>query len=112
MIIGTMTVTIPKWMRAAAAVVVAAAGALFLAFGGSSIQDNLGIRTPGTLALDALVPPNLPPHQFEAVGEGLRMAMFVDWIFWFSVICGIYFLITRLGCMLGNPACGGVRFKP
>jgi hypothetical protein len=97
MIIGTMTVTVPKWTRAAAAVAVAAVVALFLAFGGSSIQDNLGIRTPGTLASDALVPPKPSPHQFEAVGEGLRMAMFVDWIFWFALICGIYFLITRLG---------------
>ena len=71
--------------------------ALFLAIGGSSIRDNLRIRTPGTLVSDALVPPKPYPNQLEAVGEGLRMQMFVDWIFWFAVMCGIYFLVAKLG---------------
>jgi hypothetical protein len=61
MIIGTMTVTIPKWLRTAAAVALAAVFALFLAFGGLSIRENLGIRTPGTLASDAWFLPS--PHR-------------------------------------------------
>ncbi len=93
MIIGTLTVTIPQWMRATAAVAVAAIVALFLAIGGSSIQDNLGIRTPGTLASHALVPPK--PQDW--LGDQLRIQIFVDRIFWFAVMCGIYFLVAKLG---------------
>jgi hypothetical protein len=93
MIIGTMTVTIPKWMRATTAVAVAAVVAIFLAIGGSSIEDNLGIRTPGTLASHALVPPK--PQDW--LGDQLGMQIFVDSIFWFAVMCGIYFLVTKLG---------------
>jgi len=97
MIIGTMTVTVPRWIRTAAGCAVAAFAALFLAIGGSSIRYNLGIRTPGGLASDVLVPPRPYPNQLAAVGDGLRMQMSVDWIFWFGVICGTYFLVTKLG---------------
>lgn len=76
--------------------VVGLALSLFFAMGGSSIQDNLGIRTPGMLASDALVPPKPYPHQFAAVGEGLRTQIFVDWIFWFVVMYLIYFVVKRL----------------
>jgi hypothetical protein len=57
MIIGTIAVTIPKWIRAAVACAVGVFAALFLAIGGSPIQDNLRITTPGALVSHALVPP-------------------------------------------------------
>jgi hypothetical protein len=76
---------------------------LFVAIGGSSIHDNLGIRTPGTLVSDASCPPRPFPNQLEAVGEGLRMQMFVDWIFWLAVLCLIYFLGAKVGRKLKGP---------
>ncbi len=59
-------------------VVAALALSLFLAIGGSSIEDNLGIKTPGTIASEVLVPSRPFPHAFGAVGEGLKMQMLVD----------------------------------
>jgi hypothetical protein len=83
---------------------------LFLAIGGWSIRENLGIRTPGMLVSDALVPPKPSPNQLEAVGEGLRMQMFVDWIFWFAVMLAIYLMVTALGRRLKVPRAGGPGF--
>ena len=68
---------------------------LFLAIGGYTIFDNSGIPTPGVLAARALVPPR--PQDFGGVGDKLGMQMLVDWIFWFAVMCGIYFLLSKLG---------------
>jgi hypothetical protein len=78
-------------------VVTGLAVSLFLAIGGPSIEDNLGIRTPGTIASEVLIPPRPVPHAFEAVGDGLRMQMFVDWVFWFALMWLIYFAATRVG---------------
>jgi hypothetical protein len=80
----------------ASLVVAGLAVSLFLAIGGSSIEDNLGIRTPGTIASEVLVRPRPFPHSFGAVGEGLRMQMFVDWVFWFLLMWLIYFATKGL----------------
>lgn len=77
-------------------VVTALAVSLFLAIGGSSIEVNLGIRTPGTIASEILIRPRPFPHEFAAVGDGLRMQMLVDWIFWFAVMYLIFFLAKRV----------------
>jgi hypothetical protein len=77
-------------------VVAGLASSLFLAIGGASIEYNLGIRTPGTIASEVLVRPRLFPHALESVGDGLRTQMFVDGIFWFVVMCLIYFLAKRI----------------
>jgi hypothetical protein len=69
---------------------------LFLAIGGASIEYNLGIRTPGTIASEVLVPPRAFPHALGAVGDGLRVQMFVDWVFWFAVLYLVYFVIRKL----------------
>ncbi len=82
-------------IRKAILAVAGLAVSLFLAIGGASIEYNLGIRTPGTIASEVLVPPRPFPHAFEAVGDGLRTQMFVDWIFWFAVMYLIYFLVKR-----------------
>jgi hypothetical protein len=81
-------------------VVAALALSLFLAIGGSSIEDNLGIRTPGTIASKVLVSPKPFPHAFGALGDGLRMQMFVDWVFWFALMWLVYFAVTKLGRLL------------
>ncbi len=91
MIIGTTAIIVPKWLRIAAVCAVAAFAALFLAIGGSSIRDNLGIRTPGTLVSIFLVPPS--PQDW--LGNQLGVQIFVDWVFWFAVMCGIYLLIAK-----------------
>jgi hypothetical protein len=98
MIIGTITVTIPKWIRAAAAVAVAAVVGLFLAFGSWALLDKYGIRSPGIWWAESLPPPS-EPGIGAGLGEMLQTQLVVDWIFWFAVICGTYFLITRLGRM-------------
>jgi hypothetical protein len=68
---------------------------LFLAVGGSSIEDNLRIRTPGMLASHLLIHPTSIEQRFEAVGEALTMQMSVDWVFWFGVMYLGYFVVTR-----------------
>ena len=88
--------TVPK----AILVVAGLAVSLFLAIGGSSVEDNLGIRTPGTLASAVLVPPRPFPHAFGAVGDGLRMQVFVDWVFWFALMWLVYFAVTTVGQLL------------
>ena len=65
---------------------------LVLAISGWSF-DTWGIRTPGILVVDALARPDFRPD----LGSMFRTQMFVDWVFWFSLLCGIYFLITKLG---------------
>jgi hypothetical protein len=76
-------------------VVAGLAVSLFLAIGGPSIEYNLGIRTPGTIASDLLVRPRSLPQAMGAVGDGLRLQMFVDWIFWFAVMYLIYLFAKR-----------------
>jgi hypothetical protein len=66
---------------------------LFFAIGGYTIFDNSGIPTPGVLASRAFV----PPTPGTLLGNQLEVQMFVDWIFWFAVMCGIYFLVAKLG---------------
>jgi hypothetical protein len=61
------------------------------------LSEELGVRTPGRLASDFLVPPSRPPHEFGAVVEGIKLMVFVDWLFWFGVLCVLYILYTRLG---------------
>ncbi|MGA8503954.1 MAG: hypothetical protein WB683_20560 [Candidatus Sulfotelmatobacter sp.] len=92
MIIGTTTIIVPKWIRAAAVCAAGVFAALFLAVGSSSIQVNLGIRTPGTLVSGALV--RQSPGDW--LGDQLQAQIIVDWIFWFAVMCGIYFLVAKL----------------
>jgi|HubBroStandDraft_6_1064221.scaffolds.fasta_scaffold20042_2 hypothetical protein len=72
------------------------AASLLLAIGGSSIEDNLHVRTPGMIALKVLVHPKPSPHEFEAVGQGLRLQMFVDWLFWFGLMWVLYRVTTKL----------------
>lgn len=67
---------------------------LLLAVGGSAIETSCGVRTPGTLAAQALVRPR--PQDFGAIGDMLRTQMFVDWIFWFAALWLLYFIVTRI----------------
>jgi hypothetical protein len=92
MIIGAAIISVLKRIRAAAACAVGVFAALFLAIGGLSIQDNLGIRTPGTLASGALV--SQSPGDW--LGDQLQAQIIVDWVFWFAVMCAIYFLVAKL----------------
>jgi hypothetical protein len=72
------------------------AASLLLAIGGSSIEDNVHVRTPGMIASKVLVHPKPSPQEFEAVGQGLRVQMFVDWLFWFVLMCVLYRVTTKL----------------
>jgi hypothetical protein len=72
------------------------AASLLLAIGGSSIEDDFHVRTPGMIASKVLVHPKPSPHEFEAVGQGLRVQMFVDWFFWFVLMCVLYRVTTKL----------------
>jgi hypothetical protein len=76
---------------------VAIPASFVMAFVGSLPFEKLGIRTPGMIASDAFVRPSPPPHEFASVGEGLRMQIIVDWIFWFAVMYALYWLFRRFG---------------
>ena len=77
-------------------VIAALALSLVLAISGFGFDTWGGIRTPGILVVEALAKPDSRPD-FAKLGPMFRTQLFVDWVFWFALLCGIYFLITRVG---------------
>lgn len=73
-----------------------------MAFIGALPFEKLGLRTPGMLASNVFVPPSHSPHEFDAVADGLKVQIVVDWVFWLAVICGLYVLFARFGRKSGQ----------
>ncbi len=94
MIIGTMTV--PKWIGAAAACVVSAVVAFFLASLSWGFYGKYGIRSPGIFAWDVIVAPDPSTKAAASFGEMFAVQLTVDWLFWFGSMCLVYFVITTL----------------
>jgi hypothetical protein len=75
-----------------------AAGALLsfsLALGGWAFYANTGCRTPGILVWDVVV----APHRklgWAALGDVLSVQLFVDFLFSFAIMCGLFFAVTKL----------------
>jgi hypothetical protein len=58
----------------------------------------LTAETETTGAYDALVPPSSSFHQeFASVGQGIRVQIIVDWVFWFALICALYWVLGSVG---------------
>ena len=65
-----------------------------LALGAWGIYSNYGIRTPGIRFAVALA--SNKPEELGRLGEVLRIQFCVDFVFWFVVLCLIYFVITKV----------------
>jgi hypothetical protein len=70
------------------------AGALSvpLAFFGLAISIKLGIRTPGVFVVGHLSPEDL----HDSILGRLALQMGIDWLFWFALICTLYWLYGTL----------------
>jgi hypothetical protein len=78
---------------------------ILAAAGFGILHDRFGITTPGMLVSDALVPPSPSYHQeFASVGQAIRVQIIVDWLFWFALICALYWLLGRLGRKARQPS--------
>ncbi|MGH9496253.1 MAG: hypothetical protein ACRD3B_14735, partial [Candidatus Sulfotelmatobacter sp.] len=67
-----------------------------LGFSGDVLHDSLGISTPGILAVRTFVHPLTPDERWAAIGQSLEIQFFVDWAFWFVLMCSGCLLIKRL----------------
>ena len=88
MIIGTVTVTRAMVLAALAVV------SFLLAFADLFVGFGLRVPTPGFLAVEILVSRG---HYFSSILGAFALYVAIDWIFWFAVMCGIYFLVAKLG---------------
>jgi hypothetical protein len=54
-------------------------------------------KTPGMIASDILIHPVFGNERemYAAVGDRAFVQLAVDWLFWFVVVCLIYFLVRR-----------------
>ena len=78
-----------KGMLAAAA---AAVSFMLAAFGGFALGQKLGILTPGFLVWKLLV----PTGKVASIGGGIALQIAVDFVFWFALMCALYWLFRRL----------------
>jgi hypothetical protein len=88
MIIGTVTVTRAMVLAALAVV------SFLLAFADLPVGFGLRVPTPGFLAVEFLISRG---HYFSSILGWLALYAAIDWIFWFAVMCGIYFPVAKLG---------------
>jgi hypothetical protein len=79
----------------------AMAASFILAGAGYGIfYEKLGIRTPGIIASRTFVPPK---PNLASLGEDLTVQLLVDWVFWFAVVCLLYWLFGWLGRKVRKP---------
>ena len=76
------------------------AGALSIpfAFCGLEIAIKLGIRTPGVFVVGHLSLEDL----HDSILGSLALQMGIDWLFWFALICTLYWLYGRLATWDGQ----------
>ena len=86
MIIGTVTVT--KSMVLAAFVAVS----FLLALVSLLVALGFGFPIPGSLAVWI---PISQGHYFSSIPAALTLEVAVDWLFWFALMCTVYFLAAR-----------------
>jgi hypothetical protein len=82
--------SISKALLFSAAVVLS----LFLSLVSWVLYDKVGMRTPCIVAAEILAPPS--HSAFSGVGSGLRVQFIVDWLFWLTLMCLLYWFFRRL----------------
>jgi hypothetical protein len=88
MIIGTVTVT--RSMVLAALAVVSFLIAIV------DLLAGLGTGLPAPGFLLAVTITSSRAHDLSDLLGVLALWVLIDWIFWFAVMCGIYFLVVKL----------------